>query len=146
MVDGKIRNGEKLNFYYSEYVLTTEQGAGTETQLTEVTFAIDNDDIVAEGIVICNGQADADCLIDGISSPRGDFIDDTSKVSTRYAVTQDSYYYQWFSYVISSPIQKSKYESMVQTTIHPAGFIMFADLTISEFCNSDYQVEEITIT
>lgn len=146
MVDGKIRNGEKLNFYYSEYVLTTEQGAGAETQLTEVTFAIDKDDIVAEGIVICNGQADTDCVIDGISSPRGDFIDDTSKVSTRYAVTQDSYYYQWFSYVISSPIQKSKYESMVQTTIHPAGFIMFADLTISEFCNSDYQIEEIIIT
>ena len=52
------------------------------------------------------------------------------KLSEWYAVIQDSYRYQWFSYVIASPIQQVDYETFVKEIIHPAGFIQFADLTI----------------
>ena len=95
------------------------------------------------GIVVTEGQAATNCIVDGISSPRGDFLDDTSKVSARYACIQDSYYFQWFSYVISSPIQQSKYDSMVKKTIHPAGFIMFSDLTVHDMSEVEYTVNEL---
>ena len=95
------------------------------------------------GIVVTEGQAETNCIVDGISSPRGDFLDDTSKVSARYACIQDSYYFQWFSYVISSPIQQSKYDSMVKRTIHPAGFIMFSDLTVHDMSEVEYTVNEL---
>ena len=97
----------------------------------------------ASGTVVCGGQAETNCIVDGISSPRGDFLDDTSKVSARYACIQDSYYFQWFSYVISSPIQQSKYDSMVKRTIHPAGFIMFSDLTVHDMSEVEYTVNEL---
>ena len=95
------------------------------------------------GIGVTGGQAETNCIVDGISSPRGDFLDDTSKVSARYACIQDSYYFQWFSYVISSPIQQSKYDSMVKRTIHPAGFIMFSDLTVHDMSEVEYTVNEL---
>ena len=95
------------------------------------------------GIVVTGGQAETNCIVDGIASPRGDFLDDTSKVSARYACITDSYYFQWFSYVISSPIQQSKYDSMVKRTIHPAGFIMFSDLTLHDMSEVEYTVGEL---
>ena len=80
--------------------------------------------------VIREGQADCRIIVNGSAKPEGKFIDDTSKVSEWYAVIQDSYRYQWFSYVIASPIQQIDYETFVKEIIHPAGFIQFADLTI----------------
>ena len=80
--------------------------------------------------VILEGQADCRIVVNGSAKPEGKFIDDTSKVSEWYAVIQDSYRYQWFSYVIASPIQQVDYETFVKEIIHPAGFIQFADLTI----------------
>ena len=67
-----------------------------------------------------------------VQTPEGRFIDDTSMVSRRYAVIQDSYRYQWFSYVISSPIQQVDFGEFVREIIHPAGFIQFADLTLHD--------------
>jgi len=46
------------------------------------------------------------------------------------AVIQDSYYYQWFSYVISSPLPQVKYQTFLDKIIHPAGFVLFSDLKI----------------
>ena len=80
--------------------------------------------------VILEGQSDCRIIVNGSAKPEGKFIDDTSKVSEWYAVIQDSYRYQWFSYVIASPIQQVDYETFVKEIIHPAGFIQFADLTI----------------
>ena len=78
------------------------------------------------------GQIDARCVINGSSTPQGRFIDDTSMLSREYAVIQDSYRYQWFSYVISSPIQQVEYGEFVKDIVHPSGFIQFADLTIHD--------------
>ena len=84
------------------------------------------------GNLVVGGQADCRCVVNGSSTPEGRFIDDTSMISRRYAVIQDSYRYQWFSYVISSPIQQVDYGEFVREIIHPAGFIQFADLTIHD--------------
>ena len=113
-VSGKLKSGE---------MLFTERGGN--------------------GMVILEGQSDARIVVDGVSSPRGDFLDDTSKISESYAVIQDSYYYQWFSYVISSPLEKSIYDSTVKKVIHPSGFIMFADLRVNDMKTQTFKVDEV---
>ena len=82
--------------------------------------------------LVVEGQADCRCVVNGSSTPEGRFIDDKSMLSREYAVIQDSYRYQWFSYVISSPLQQVDYGEFVRKIIHPAGFIQFADLTVHD--------------
>ena len=91
------------------------------------------------GLVLLEGQADCRCVINGMARPEGRFVDDTSILSSSYPHLQDSYYYQWFSYVISSPMQQSTYDNFVQNIVHPAGFIMFSDVTIRD--EAAYEIE-----
>ena len=88
------------------------------------------------GMVLVSGQADCRVSVDDVAKPAGDFIDDKSKVSEAYAVIQDSYRYQWFSYVISSPLQQMEYDTFVKEIIHPAGFIQFGDVSIHDSTQS----------
>ena len=90
------------------------------------------------GMVLLEGQADTDCVVKGIASPEGFFVDDTSMISEAYAHIQDSFYYQWFSYSIASPLQQRHFDNFVEDIIHPAGFIMFADVSIRENAKVQY--------
>ena len=101
-IDGKFIKGEPIN------------SLGTIATITE------------------DSQADCRVVVNGSSTPEGRFIDDTGLVSESYAVIQDSYRYQWFSYVIASPIQQVDYGQFVREIIHPAGFIQFADLRLHD--------------
>jgi hypothetical protein len=101
-VDGHLKNGEVL---YQE---------DSETAM----------------VVVEEGQADCSIVVDAESAKVGRWYDDTSKVSEELSVIQDSYYYQWFSYVISSPLPQVKYETFLNKIIHPAGFKLFSDLRI----------------
>ena len=83
-----------------------------------------------KGYVLREGQADVRTDVHGMSRPKGRFIDDTSMPSTRFANIQDSYYFQHFSYSISSPLQQTQYDDFVSRIIHPAGMIMFSDVTV----------------
>ena len=58
--------------------------------------------------------------------------------SKKYAVVQDSYYYQWFSYVIASPVQKVDYETFVNDIVHPAGFKQFSDVMLNTSVHSNF--------
>jgi hypothetical protein len=86
--------------------------------------------------VLRDGQADTPCIVDGVSSPYGFFVNDESMLSTNYARIQDSYYYQYFSYVISSPIQKKDYETIVRDSTHPVGFALFSKVIINSNTDS----------
>lgn len=81
-------------------------------------------------LVVKEGQADCSIIVDAESAKIGRWYDDTSMVSADLAVIQDSYYYQWFSYVIDSPLPILKYKTFLDKVIHPAGFQLFADLRI----------------
>ena len=72
--------------------------------------------------VLLEGEADCRALVSGTSEPRGTFINDTSKLSTKYAVIQDSEKYQWFSYEIASRVQRNEYENFVNDIVHPTRF------------------------
>ena len=85
-----------------------------------------------KAMVLVSGQADCRVEVDDVAKPEGDFIDDKSKISEAYAVIQDSYRYQWFSYVISSPLQQMEYDTFVREIVHPAGFIQFGDVSIHD--------------
>ena len=68
-------------------------------------------------------------------------------LNKKYAVIQDSNYFQLFSYVISSPLQRDDYEVIVRDTTHPTGFAMFADVIINDNVQSgSFVVNETPVT
>ena len=125
--DKYTAKGEVIHYDEDRQIVTLKDVDGTfndkEPILTDLGTA-------AEMVVA--SQADCRCVVNGSSTPEGRFIDDTSMVSESYAVIQDSYRYQWFSYVIASPIQQVDYGEFVREIIHPAGFIQFADLRLHD--------------
>ena len=96
--------------------------------------------------VLREGQADLRVDTNGTSKPVGKFIDDTSKSSEKYAVIQDSDYYQYFSYSISSTIQEVLYKDFVLDIIHPAGFAMFSEMKMTDNVNSPSRVFDVTFS
>lgn len=103
-------------------------------------------DLGVKATVLREGQPDIQTDINGTSKPVGKFIDDTSLVSEKYAVIQDSEYYQYFSYSISSTIQEVLYKDFVQDIIHPAGFAMFSEVKMTDSVNSPSRVFDVTFT
>ena len=100
----------------------------------------------SSAMVLREGQADVRCVVNGISSPEGKFVDDTSVISSSWAHIQDSYYYQKFSYSIQSPLQQHDFDDFVQEIIHPAGFIMFSDLEVRSVMPTDIMPLEAIIS
>ena len=96
-------------------------------------------------IIVVNGQSDCRIEVGGTSVPEGRFIDETSMLSDWYPVIQDSYRFQYFSYVISSPIQQVVYDNFVEKITHPSGFIRFSDVTIHDSSKSIFNAEEVEI-
>ena len=116
-VKGELRNGEKIY-----------------------------DELGTNGTVIVNGQADARVVINGTTELAGEFINQISILGSQYARIQDSYYYQKFSYNIKSPMQRVQYETFVQDMIHPAGFIMFSELDVTQSVDIDVDVEPMVVS
>jgi hypothetical protein len=133
-----------------ELTLTFNPGAGSTIEYGGVLMP--NENIIGEqsgavALVYQEGQADTPVVINGVSGPDGVFINDESMLSKKYAVIQDSNYFQLFSYVISSPIQKSDFETIVRTATHPTGFAMFADVIINSGSQSgSFVVNERPVT
>lgn len=98
----------------------------------------------ASGLVIQSGQADVDVVVSGSSQPEGRFIDNTSMPSETFAVIQDSYYYQRFSYSIASQMQQNQFQDFVQDIVHPAGFKMFSDFRFTESVASPSGAVDVT--
>ena len=74
----------------------------------------------------------------------GRFIDNKSMPSEAFAVIQDSEYYQRFSYVISSPLQQVMYEDFVMDIVHPSGFKMFSDVTVTGEVSTNNTVMDVS--
>jgi hypothetical protein len=67
-------------------------------------------------------------------------------VSEKYAVIQDSEYYQYFSYSISSTIQEVLYKDFVKDIIHPAGFAMFSEMKMTDNVNTPSRIFDVTFS
>ena len=97
-----------------------------------------------QATVLREGQSEVRVGVNGTSKPEGKFIDDTSIVSAKYAVVQDSEYYQYFSYSISSTIQEVLYKDFVKDIIHPAGFVMFSEMKMTDNVNTPIEAFDVT--
>lgn len=108
--------------------------------------------IGTKAMVLVSGQSDSDVIVTSTSKVAGQFLTEKSMVSRSYAVIQDSYYYQNFSYLISSSLQETFFDEYVKNIIHPSGFIMFSEVIINTEVStpikidSDETISTITIT
>ena len=69
--------------------------------------------------------------IDSITTTPGRFIDDVGKPSEIVQKIQDSFFYQSFSYVITSEIPITRWKKQVLDNNHPTGFKMFGQLQLT---------------
>jgi hypothetical protein len=84
----------------------------------------------ASGFVLQSGQSDIYARIGAVGELGGNFLTSKSILSSSYQKLLDSYYYQDFSYVISSNRQTSDYRQFVVNNIHPAGYALFGQLSL----------------
>jgi len=130
--DGAVKQvtAEVVSYDDERQILTVRNVMGNLKDYENLYYAPTDGSATITGLVLREGQADVRCVVNGISSPEGRFVDDTSMISSSWAHIQDSYYYQKFSYSIESPLQQDQFDEFVQELIHPAGFIMFSDLQV----------------
>lgn len=62
----------------------------------------------------------------GIILDEGTWIDERGWISEPSMKIRDNYYYQEYSYVITSAVSVDTYRSVVKDNIHPAGLVMFS--------------------
>jgi len=146
---------------------TVYQGTATNKQVTATVVAYDSkiqqltlekvngilrrdeniyDELGVEGLVQIPGEADCRIVVNGTAEPDGKFINETSMLGTKYAHIQDSYYYQWFSYSVASPLPKVQYETFVNDLIHPSGFIMFSELDVNKSIDIPFEAEDVYVS
>lgn len=70
------------------------------------------------------------------------FLSQGNKDQGKEIVLQDGYRYQDFSYEIKSQVSSNQFESIVRDLVHPAGFIMFADVVQADTILDRYGMRE----
>ena len=132
--------------YYKEPTTTYENKILGNFEVGKLVY----NDTGTIGEVVCNGQAKTKIDDDVFAKPKGKFLDDTSKLANGeanpYSVIQDSYRYQWFSYVISSPLQEVNYNTFIDKIIHPSGFNRFSEVRINSSVASPSSVSNLTVS
>ena len=66
-----------------------------------------------------------------IGTTAGSFNNDKGKISESLMKIQDSYYYQDFSYVVKVGAAIKDWRAEIKKAVHPAGFAMFGEVSIS---------------
>ena len=66
-----------------------------------------------------------------IGTTAGAFNNDKGKISESLMRIQDSYYYQDFSYVVKVGAAIADWRAEIKKSVHPAGFAMFGEVSIS---------------
>ena len=103
-----------------DYTGNFVQGEKVSGEVSKASGIIDNLSI-ARGVL----------NIDSITQTPGRFIDDVGKPSEIVQKIQDSFFYQSFSYVITSEIPITRWKKQVLDNNHPTGFKMFGQLSLT---------------
>ena len=93
--------------------------------------------------VLVSGQSHQEMMLSGTAELNGRFITEKSQISSSASYIQDGYYYQLFSYLIESSMQRKDYRDDVNSIIHPAGFIHFARTLIEDIVESAPEVLDV---
>ena len=121
--------------------ILTLSGVDGRIRLNEAIY----NELGAAGTVRSNGQTDIAIEVDGVSSPKGKFVTEKSQLSSIDSVIQDSEYYQYFSYVINSPLQQVQYDTFVKDIIHPTGFALFSNVALDDGVDSPFLAEDVVL-
>jgi len=84
----------------------------------------------AQAIVRTKVDYDSDFVVDAVSSPRAEWIDQRGFLSENTQRLHDNFYYQNFSYVIKSEIEYDRWSDAVSSLNHALGFKKFGDMQI----------------
>jgi hypothetical protein len=76
-------------------------------------------------------QATLSGTIGVVGTTAGAFNNDKGKISESLMKIQDSYYYQDFSYVVRVGAAIASWRSEIKKSVHPAGFAMFGEVSLS---------------
>jgi len=76
-------------------------------------------------------QATLSGSIGVVGTTAGAFNNDKGKISESLMKIQDSYYYQDFSYVVRVGSAIASWRSEIKKSVHPAGFAMFGEVSLS---------------
>ena len=82
-------------------------------------------------ILAKKSQATLTADIGTIGTTAGAFENDKGKVSESLMKIQDSFYYQDFSYVVRAGAAIADWRGSVKKAVHPAGFAVFGEVSIS---------------
>jgi len=82
-------------------------------------------------ILAKKSQATMTADIGTIGTTAGAFENDKGKVSESLMKIQDSFYYQDFSYVVRAGAAIADWRGSVKKAVHPAGFAVFGEVSIS---------------
>tara|TARA_B100000902_G_scaffold310537_1_gene300194 strand:- start:53 stop:1465 length:1413 start_codon:yes stop_codon:yes gene_type:complete len=82
-------------------------------------------------ILAKKSQATLTSSIGTVGTTAGAFENDKGKVSESLMKIQDSFYYQDFSYVVRAGAAIADWRGSVKKAVHPAGFAVFGEVSIS---------------
>ena len=123
-------------------ILTIKITQGTYTKGEIFTRgAATNYAVVAE-----TSQATLSSTIGTVGSTAGAFNNDKGKISESLMKIQDSYYYQDFSYVVRVGAAIKDWRAEIKKSVHPAGFAMFGEVSITNQVSMEMTVPVSGIT
>lgn len=141
IIDSDNANAEIVNWDPDNQILTVNHIIGSIADGDTITDGEEN-----TAIVRISGQSSQNLIVSGASKLNGKFINSKSIVGSNVSRTQDGEYYQQFSYVIESSKQRSQYQSMVNSIIHPAGFVYFSNTKLEDSVIVQNSVDPPNIT
>jgi hypothetical protein len=123
-------------------ILTIKITTGTYTKGEVFTRgAATNYAVVAE-----TSQSILSSTIGTVGSTAGAFNNDKGKIGESLMKIQDSYYYQDFSYVVRVGAAIKDWRAEIKKSVHPAGFAMFGEVSITNKVSMEMTVPVSDIT
>ena len=123
-------------------ILTIKMTTGTYTRAEVFTRGSTTNYAVVSEI----SQATLGSTIGVVGATAGAFDNDKGKISESLMKIQDSYYYQDFSYVVRVGAAIASWRSEIKKAVHPAGFAMFGEVSLTNQVSMQINVPVSGIT
>lgn len=144
-------SGDEVTIGSATAVITNWNSKNQILSVNVIRGQINNGDTVSDAMdntstVRIHGQSVQTLNVSGATKLPGRFITDKSLLNKNRSRLQDGKYYQRFSYVIESSIERAKYETIVNDIVHPAGFVYFSNTKIEDYVMTQNSVDSPIIT
>jgi hypothetical protein len=137
-VIGVSDSASKISYFLEDYVSANYSGYVVFSQSSTASEAITN--IFDAGVTITewiSSRATIHYTHSLITNTKGYYSTDDGKLSNQEIKTQDSYFYQAFSYLVDSTRNMREYDTLLNIT-HPAGTKIFGNLIKENILTFDF--------